>query len=224
MIEVALSLFTFDSIQSSYETLIDPQIKIPDETIAIHNITDEMVQGKPKIQEILPEVLKMIGNHIIIGHGISLDIQFLMEEAKRHRIPCHLDKNLTIDTLRLARLYGQTPVNSLARLRQHFNIPEEGAHRAMSDVIVNIEVFKHLCSSFKTTKEVFERLKKPICLKVMPLGKYKGRVFADIPIEYLTWAIKKDFDDDLLFSIRSELKKRKNNNSFHQASSPFAEL
>ena len=65
----------------------------------------------------------------------------------------------------------------LEKLREHFNIEPEGAHRAMSDVIVNISVFKYLSQSFKTTEQLLERLKKPILLKTMPLGKYKGRPF-----------------------------------------------
>ncbi len=138
VIEIAVSKFTFTEILETYETLIDPERPIPQNTIDIHHITNEMVQGKPKASEVLPTVLKLIGNHIIVGHGIQLDVSFISEECKRSRIPCTLEKNQFLDTLRMARLYGESPVNSLQRLRQHFNIAEEGAHRAMSDVIVNI--------------------------------------------------------------------------------------
>jgi len=224
MIEIAVVLFTFDEILETYEALIDPERKIPEETIAIHNITDEMVAGKPKVADVLPKVLKMVGDHIIVGHGIGFDISLIQEEAKRCKLPCNIHENRSLDTLRMARLYGQSPVNSLQKLRQHFNIAEEGAHRAMSDVVVNIEVFKYLAEGFKTTKQLFERLKKPILLRAMPLGKHKGRPFGEIPIEYLQWAVHKDFDQDLLFSIKTELKNRKKGTQFRQASNPFSEL
>ena len=58
----------------------------------------------------------------------------------------------------------------------------------------------------------------------MPLGKHKGRPFSEIPIEYLLWAANKDFDQDLMFSIRSELKKRKSGSLFKQAANPFSQL
>jgi len=224
LIEIAIAKFTFDEILESYETLINPERPIPENTTEIHHITDEMVLDKPKVASILPKALASIEDLIIVGHGIQLDIQFILEEAKRNQIPCSLDKNPFFDTLRMARLYGESPVNSLERLRKHFNIAEEGAHRAMSDVIVNIEVFKYLAEGFKTTRELFSRLEKPILLKTMPLGKHKGRPFGDIPLEYLQWAARKDFDQDLLFSIRTELKKRKKGRHFYQASSPFSEL
>jgi DNA polymerase III subunit epsilon len=224
IIEVAAVQFNFDGILDTFETLVDPECLISEESMAIHHITDAMVKGKPKIQEILPSVLKFIGKHIIVGHGINLDIAFLVNAAKKYQIPCQLEGQTYLDTLRLARLYGESPTNSLESLRQHFNIEPEGAHRAMSDVIVNIEVFKFLSGNYKTTQELLERLKKPIPLKLMPLGKHKGRPFSDIPIEYLLWAANKDFDQDLLFSIRSEIKKRKKGNQFGQVANPFASL
>jgi DNA polymerase-3 subunit epsilon len=124
----------------------------------------------------------------------------------------------------MARLYGESPVNSLEQLRKHFNIPLEGAHRAMSDVIVNMAVFKQLAKRYRTTQQLFEALAKPILLKTMPLGKHKGRLLKDIPLQYLQWVAKKDFDQDLLYSIRSELKRRKKGDLFNQAASPFANL
>ncbi len=224
IIEIAVIAFHFDKQIESFETLIDPCCLINQASMEIHHITDDMVKGKPKIEEVLPKVIKLIDKHIIIGHGVGLDIAFLCEAAKKHAIPCSIMTNPVLDTLRMARLYGESPTNSLERLREHFNIAAEGAHRAMNDVVVNIEVFKFLSSSYKTTEQLFERLKRPIALKAMPLGKHKGRPFSDIPLEYLQWAANKDFDQDLLFSIRSELKKRKKGNPFGQAANPFAGL
>ena len=224
IIEIAIAKFTYDGILESYETLIDPEKMIPQETIDIHNITNDMIVGKPKIQELLPDILKRLAGHVIIGHGIKLDIDFIVQACKRHDVPTTIGSCRHLDTLRLARLYGQSPVNSLEKLRLHFNIPEEGAHRAMSDVIVNIDVFKYLTQNFKTTDSIFKRLEKPILLKTMPLGKHKGRPFHEIPVEYLRWALSKDFDQDLVFSIKNELKKRKDGNRFHQVSNPFSDL
>lgn len=224
LIEVALCLFNFHEIFERYESLIDPEEPIPDNTIAIHHITDEMVAGKPKAKEVLPRLLELTSDHTIIGHGIGMDIAFIAEECKRAGLSCTIEQNPFFDTLRMARLYGESPVNSLQQLRKHFNIAEEGAHRAMSDVIVNIEVFKYLCRGFKTTKELHQRLEKPILLKAMPLGKHKGRRFSEIPIDYLRWAVNKDFDQDLIFSIKTELKKRKKSQQFRQVSNPFSEL
>lgn len=224
IIEVAVVKFNFSGNLESYETLVDPETPISAVSMSIHHITEQMVQGKPKIQNVLPKVISMVDSHIIIGHGIQMDLTFLAESAKRHDIPNPFERVIFIDTLRLARLYGESPTNSLEKLRQHFNIEAEGAHRAMSDVIVNIRVFKYLSTKFKTTQELLERLKKPILLRTMPLGKYKGRLFNEIPIEYLKWALRGDFDQDLIFSIKTELQKRNKGSRFEQSTNPFSQL
>ncbi|MGZ3633692.1 MAG: putative quorum-sensing-regulated virulence factor [Parachlamydiaceae bacterium] len=224
IIEVAVVKFDFSTFLEQYETLIDPEYPISETSIAIHHITPDMVAGKPRIQAVLPSLLEIIGNHIIVGHGIQFDIDLLANAADRAGIPHTLKHNRTLDTLRLARLYGESPTNSLEQLRQHFNIPHEGAHRAMNDVIVNIEVFKYLARRYKSTHQLFDVLSRPIQMKTMPLGPHKGRPMKEIPIEYLRWAVHKDFDQDLIYSIRLELKRRKSGNQFSQSANPFANL
>lgn len=224
IIEIAATRFTFDKILQSYESLINPGCSIPQTSQEIHKISIEMVADKPKIKEALPDLLKIIEGHIIVGHAVGFDIALIAAEAKRNQIPTKIEQAQFIDTLRLARLYGESPVNSLDKLRHHFNIEPQGAHRAMSDVMVNIEVFKQLAKPYKQTEEILKILQKPIKLKKMPLGKHKGRKFEEIPLQYLLWAEKKDFDQDLLYSIRSELKNRKKGNRFEQSANPFLSL
>lgn len=224
VIEVALLLFDGEQIYREFETLVDPECEIPASSIEIHHITQDMVQGKPKIHEVLPELLEIVGKHILVGHGIRYDMEILQTEAERHSVPSQIIQNRYIDTLRMARLYGESPVNSLEYLRKHFNIPQEGAHRAMNDVIVNKDVFYALAKDYKSVENLFDVLSKPILMNHMPLGKHKGRAFKEIPLQYLQWMSNKEFDNDLLYSIRTELKKRKKGNSFNQSTNPFHDL
>lgn len=224
IIEVAAIRFNLSEVFDQYESLVNPECVIPETSIAIHHITPDMVASKPTITTILPHLLQFIGKYIIVGHGVGFDIDLIANAAERAGIPCTLRHNLSLDTLRMARLYGDSPTNSLEQLRRHFNVEHEGAHRAMSDVIVNVEVFKHLARRYRTTDHIFEALSRPVLLKTMPLGPHKGRLLKEVPLEYLRWAANKNFDQDLLFSLRSELKRRKSGNLFNQAGNPFAEL
>lgn len=224
VIEVAVSRFRGDTILESFETLIDPEREIPESSIAIHHITQEMVQGKPKIHEVIPEVTRIIGRNIIIGHGIAMDVTLIINAAKKHNLPCTIGNNLTIDTLRMARLYGGSSVNSLEQLRKHFNIPLGDTHRAMSDVTVNIALFNHLAKNHKNTEALLKTLSNPILMRIMPLGKHKGRPIKELPLNYLLWAARMDFDQDLLFSLRHEINRRKKGDLFSQAANPFSSL
>ncbi|HRW58598.1 MAG TPA: DUF3820 family protein [Chlamydiales bacterium] len=224
IIEIAIVRFNLDNNLTSFDSLVDPKRLIPSESQAIHHISNEMIQGKPLIKEILPQIYEITKGAPIIGHGIDFDIKMMQEESYRNGLNFPIEKNPVIDTLRLARLYGESPVNSLEQLRKHFNIEEEGAHRALADVIVNISVFKHLTKQFTSLSQLLQRLEKPILIKTMPLGKHKGRPFSEIPIEYLRWAAGKEFDQDLLYSIRKELNNRKKQQNFFHASNPFSNL
>lgn len=224
IIEFAAVRFTMDTVQEEFESLVNPECIIPESSIVFHHITQDMVANKPIIKDVLPQLLNVIGRNTIVGHGIGFDIDVVCNAAARYGIPCHIKNNKTLDTLRMARLYGESPVNSLEQLRRHFNIAAEGAHRAMSDVIVNMEVFKYLARFYKTTEQIFEALSRPILFKNMPLGKHKGRPFKEIPLQYLLWAVHQEFDQDLIYTLRTEIKKRKKGNLFSQASNPFSEL
>lgn len=224
IIEVAAVLFSINEVFDEFDSLINPECPIPESSIAIHHITQEMVADKPTIDKVVHRLLEIIGKNIIVGHGVGFDIELIANAADRSGIQHTLRANRFLDTLRMARLYGESPTNSLEQLRTHFNIPLEGAHRAMSDVIVNREVFKFLAKRYKTTEQIFDVLSRPIKLKMMPLGKHKGRPIKEIPLQYLQWAANKDFDQDLLFSIRSEIARRKKGNLFTQAANPFQNL
>lgn len=224
VIEVAVIRFNMNEVVESFETLVNPEMLIPEESIKIHHITQDMVEGKPKMRQVLPEVAKFFKDSpYIVGHGVNFDLDIV----NRYSIgePCiRYKQQQVIDTLRLARLYGQSPTNSLESLSKHFNVQGQGAHRAMADVQVNIEVFKHLTRSFKSTKDVLKALEKPIFLPNMPLGKHKGRPMREVPLDYLKWASRQDFDRDLLYSIRQEIKRRQKGQSFGQSANPFSSL
>jgi DNA polymerase-3 subunit epsilon len=224
IIEIAIVRFTLDEVLSSYESLINPNCAIPADATAIHRITESMVANQPTMVQLLPQILPLLEDQILVGHGIQFDIAMVANAADRAGVPCRLRSAPFIDTLRLARIYGESPNNTLEMLRQHFQIPANQAHRALSDAMVNIEVFRHLVRKYQTVEQVLHVLSKPVEMRTMPLGKYKGRLMREIPVDYLRWAVKQNFDQDLLYSLQRELGRRREGNLFTQSSNPFANL
>jgi DNA polymerase-3 subunit epsilon len=224
ILELAAIRFTYEETLAQFDLLLNPGCPISPDSFAIHHISEEMVANKPKIEEVLDSFFTFVGKAIIIGHGINYDLAMIERAALRAQIPYPLKANSCIDTLRLARSYGDSPNNSLENLALHFNVPNPGSHRALNDVTMNIQVFKHLARNFKTVEDIYTLLSRPIKMRYMPLGKHKGRQFNEIPLQYLQWASHIDFDQDLLFTIRYELKKRKKGEGFGRAANPFADL
>ncbi|WP_213318770.1 putative quorum-sensing-regulated virulence factor [Chlamydiifrater volucris] len=224
IIEVAAVRFTFKEVLDSFETLVNPERSVSVESQRIHHISDAMLEGQPTIAEVLPKLNSFFRDgDYIVGHSIGFDLDVLSQEAKRVDQQ-FFSKYCVVDTLRLAKEYGDSPNNSLESLAMHFNVPYNGNHRAMKDVEINIAIFKYLCKRFRTVEQIKEILANPIKMKYMPLGKHKGRCFSEIPLTYLQWAARMDFDTDLLYSIRSEIKQRQKKIGFSQVVNPFSDL
>lgn len=225
IVEIALVTFTLDEKLDSFESLVNPHYPISEEAGKVHRITEEMVQGKPSMGELFPKIHSLLCDKIIVGHYISFDINLLREEAKRHHLTLFPSPPQIIDTLRLARNYGECTNNSLKSLRMHFNLPELGDHRAMNDVQTTISLFHHFLKQYSSLAQLLKRLQKPIELKKIPFGEYKGRLFSEIPLNYLQGLSRcKNFDEDLTYTIRRELKKRKEKSRLCDHCNPFSHL
>ena len=120
IIEIAVTKFSFEGVIEEFETLVNPQREISPESIAIHHITQEMVQHKPTIAEVLPRVLEIIQHYIIVGHGIKFDIEMVAKAAERSQQPTRIRQNRYMDTLRMARLYGESPIKFARAIKKTF--------------------------------------------------------------------------------------------------------
>src|SRR4029078_7662772 len=70
-------------LDGAYSHLVHPGIPIPKTSTAIHHIDDSKVAGAPTFAEIWPELRKLIGGSIVIGHTIGFDLAVLKRECQR---------------------------------------------------------------------------------------------------------------------------------------------
>ncbi len=128
-----------DEIVDEFNELINPERVIPPYISSKINITNDMVFDKRTIQEVLPDLMKFIGDFTIIAHNAKFDISFLINNLKR--IGENFE-NPVIDTLYLSRKYLNLEKNNLTYLSAHFGIEHNNAHRALADVLALFEVYK----------------------------------------------------------------------------------
>ena len=134
MVEFAAIRLENGKIKDKFETLINPQQHIRKSSIAIHGITQEMVEDAPTEEEVLPKILEFIGDYPLVAHNAIFDYSFINEAAKRvtgKEIP-----NERIDTQQMFKeIYPELPAHGLGILTEKFKVDIENRHRAMGDTM-----------------------------------------------------------------------------------------
>ncbi|MBS6159783.1 MAG: 3'-5' exoribonuclease [Firmicutes bacterium] len=167
IIEIGAVKVSNGVVIGEYTTLIDPQLEIPERISKLTGISNDMVQGKPLIQKVLGEFLEFCGDLPLLGHNILFDYSFVKHQA----VNCGLEfEKEAVDTLKIARaVLPDLPSRSLQNLRQHFEIPQGDAHRALEDARTTYHLYERLFQEYGQSKpELF--CSKPLIYKVKKQG------------------------------------------------------
>jgi DNA polymerase III epsilon subunit-like protein len=127
-------------------TLVNPERNIPNEVIRIHGIDSEMVKGSPTIEDLEPQLIKILKGKNLIVYNLNFDIGFLS-----HRIVKSI-KEMHCCMLRFATVYGEWNQyhgnfkwQSLITAANHVDYKWEGnAHRALADTLACRAVWNYL--------------------------------------------------------------------------------
>ena len=116
-----------------FQTLVDPERLLSAENTELTGITNEMLKGQPKINEILPKFLEFVGDRPLVAHNAAFDIGFIRAECERQNIK----RSFTYaDTLVLARiLMPQLNKHKLNIVADALSLPEFNHHRAADDAM-----------------------------------------------------------------------------------------
>ena len=134
------------------DELVNPQIKIPEQSTLIHNIKDEDVKDKPTLIEIEDKILKFIKKSVLVGHNIDFDIKFLKNNAKNTNLANRMKVIQPIDTIHLtAGLFPDLKNYELTSLCEHFNIKadDQVRHSALGDCWLTARLFLFLLNKAK---------------------------------------------------------------------------
>lgn len=144
IIEIAaIELIDHVKTKNKFHCYIFPERVIPESSIKIHNITNEMVRGKPKFSEITSRFLDFIKDDILVIHNAEFDLKFLNFELSLNNF--NKINNKVIDTLALAKSKYPGSSVSLDSLCKKFdiNIQEriEKGHGALLDCFLLSDVY-----------------------------------------------------------------------------------
>ena len=119
-------------ITDYFETLVNPHQKIRKSSMAVHGITDEMLENAPSEEEIFPKIFEFIGDNPIVAHNAIFDYSFLNRTSKRlFNKPF---ENRYIDSqFMFKEVYPHLESCGLDCLMNIFNVEFSTRHRAMAD-------------------------------------------------------------------------------------------
>jgi len=136
-------------IKERFETLINPCRHIRKSSIAVHGITEDDVKDAPKEEEVMPEILKFIGDYPIIAHNAVFDYSFINEASIR--TAGKPITNIRIDTqMMFKEVYPELESCGLESLMNKFNVEFAARHRAMADA-------EGLAKSYPELKKLYEK-------------------------------------------------------------------
>jgi len=135
-------------IIETYEQLIDPEIPLPPDSVAIHGIQSEMLIGKPKFRDIAETLDQFLGEGILVAHNASFDIDFLEAEFRRAEIVPNFRH--VMDTLKLSReVWPHIDNYKLGTLTKLLKMSKGGFHRALQDTEYCMHLFMACLHHFK---------------------------------------------------------------------------
>ncbi len=205
----------------AFDELCSSDVEIKIEAMEVHNITPDLLIGKPKAVETnFYQKLEELNTNenFLIAHNISFDLGMIKKEG-------FVNQYQLIDTLRCAKhLFPELPYHRLQYIRyalELFKVEETEAskhnitikaHDAIGDVLV-MKLFltklvakcRQIYPDYNPIEKLAELTKTPVFIKTFKFGKHKGKDVEQVAKEdagYLNWMrTNMELDDDLKYTL-----------------------
>ena len=159
IVEIGAIRFVSGEVKETYQQLTSIDSPMPEQATAINGITDEMLKGKPSIEQILPAFSEFCAGSLMVAHNAPFDFQFLLRAIEECHSPA--PRGLILDTCQLARKSFPGLANyKLSTLCNYLNIPSNSFHRAEADALNCGYLFIHILKKFSfSTNDIKEIIK-----------------------------------------------------------------
>lgn len=132
--EIAIILTEGDMLVEEWSCLVDPGMPIPPRIQAFTGITDDMVAGQPRFEDLAEEVRARLAGAVFVAHNARFDYNFL--RASFERIGQSFDAPIMCSVKFSRALDPQFPRHGLDAIIERGNYVIESRHRALDDARV----------------------------------------------------------------------------------------
>ena len=210
----------------AFDELCSSDVSIKLEAMEVHNITPDLLLGKPKaIETNFYKKLEELNSNenFLIAHNISFDLGMINKEG-------FVNQYQLIDTLRCAKhLFPELPYHRLQYIRYALELykVEEieaskhnitiKAHDAIGDVLV-MKLFlsklvgkcREIYPDYNPIEKLADLTKTPVFIQTFKFGKYKGKDVEQVAREdagYLNWMkTNMELDEDMRYTLDKVLR------------------
>jgi len=212
IVEIAILKIYPNGNKESKTWLVNPEMQIPEEVIAVHGITNEKVANEPTFKVLSKEIYKMIKDSDLGGFNSDrFDIPLLAEEMLRAEVDFDMKNTVSVD---VQTIFHKMEKRTLGAAYKFYCDKElTDAHSAEADTNATYEVllsqldrYPDLENNIKKLAE-FSSHKRTVDFagfivldeedeEIFSFGKHKGKkVHAVLDKEpgYFSWILNADF-------------------------------
>ena len=157
-----------------FQTFVDPERTLDRKIVELTGITDEMLKGAPKIEEVLPKFLEFVGDRVLVAHNSDFDTGFIRGECNR----LGYEYNLTAaDTLILSQnLLSHLNKFKLNIVSNALSLPDFTHHRAGDDAVTCGLIMHRLCQKLEEEHDIHTlQAINPAMMKLRAGGRITDR-------------------------------------------------
>lgn len=222
IVEVAALKVSPDGSVSTFESRVNPGVKIPAEATAVHGITDADVADAPPFSEVAPPLAAFFEGCDLAGYNLrGFDIPLLGRELDRVKVPFSLEGRRVVDAQVV--YFRKEPRDLSAAVRTFVGREHVGAHSALADTIAAAEVLAGQLTRYDDLPRDIDALAAftaPVegrwvdvdkrfvwrdGAAVFNFGGKRGQALADVAAknpEYLDWMLEADFPEEAKRIVR----------------------
>jgi len=233
IVQIAIVRVNIDGTEEHFNRLVNPEMIIPNEIVAIHGISNDRVQNEPTIKDLAQEIADFIGDADLAGYNSNkFDIPMLAEEMLRAGFDMNLSNRHFID---VQNIFHKMEQRTLAAAYQFYcNQTMDNAHDALYDTQVTWEVFKAQMEKYPSLAAEVSELAEFTRVgdfklldfagrlaidskgnSIYNFGKHKGKTIRQVMKEepgYYGWMLEADFPLYTKQCLKKEMEKIKAEN------------
>ena len=212
IVEISILKAFPDGSEKEKTWLINPEIPIPAEAIAVHSITNEKVADAPKFKEVSAEIYSWFKGSDLAGYNSDrFDIPLLAEEMLRAEIDVDFKKHKSIDVQTIFHKMEQRTLTAAYKFYCAKDL--ENAHSASADTKATFEVLKAQIDYYEDLENDVDMLsqittrhssvdfagyirKNKENEPIFGFGKHKGKTVVEVLQRepgYFGWLMEADF-------------------------------